>query len=333
MYTSPNFDGKVFLNPIPTKAGGEGNKMELLTESLKKHPGTKPAVTPGPFLVDLQRLNALPANTLRLTWMGHSSLIIEIDGKRFLTDPVWRNASPIQSFGPKRFFPAPIALSDLPDLDGIIISHDHYDHLDDRTIIELSKRGMPIYTSLGVGSILQKWGIAKAQITEFDWWQELDLGGGFKITAAPARHFSGRGLFNRNKTLWASYAIKGPVHNVYYGADSGMHPLFKEIGERLGPFDISMLEVGAYDDLWKDIHMGPDNATDAQLMLNSKMMMPIHWGTFNLAFHSWTSPAEDSIAFAKEKGINLIMPAPGEIYQYDGKPYINRWWEKVPKMQ
>lgn len=328
MYSSPNFNGKVFVNPIPTKFGGEGNMLKLLTEALKKHPNTKPAKTPGPFPVELHKLSHLPPDALRITWMGHSSLIIEIDGKRFLTDPVWRNASPIQFLGPKRFFPAPIALNDLPHLDGIIISHDHYDHLDDKTVVELSKRGTPFYCSLGVGPILQKWGIAKKQITEFDWWQQLELGDGFKITAAPARHFSGRSMFNRNQTLWASYAIKGPVHNVYYGADSGIHPLFKEIGERLGPFDIAMLEIGASNELWKDIHMGPDNATDAQLALNATLMMPIHWGTFNLAFHTWTDPVERVIEFAEQKHIDLILPAPGETYVYNGKPYVNKWWEE-----
>jgi L-ascorbate metabolism protein UlaG (beta-lactamase superfamily) len=328
MQSSPNFNGKVFLNPIPTKVGGEGNMINLLKEALKKHPDTKPKKTPGPFNADVGLLNNLPPNTLRVTWLGHSSLIIEIDGKRFLTDPVWRAASPVQFAGPKRFFPAPIALDDIPPLDGIIISHDHFDHLDDKTVKHLAKRGTMFYTSLGVGAILQKWGIANAQIKEFDWWQELDLGDGFTITAAPARHFSGRSLFNRMETLWASYAIKGPVHNVYYGADTGMHPLFKEIGDRLGPFDIAMLEVGAYNDLWKDIHMGPDNATDAFLQLNAKVMMPIHWGTFNLAFHTWTYPAERVVDQAIQKNIDLLLPQPGELYTYNGKGYINKWWEK-----
>lgn len=300
----------------------------MIAELFKKHPNTKPAKTPGPFPVDFNKLNNLPANTLRITWLGHSALLIEIDGKRFLTDPVYRRASPFQFMGPKRFFQPPIALNDLPPLDGIIISHDHYDHLDDKTVIYLAKKDVPFYCSLGVGKILNSWGIPKQQITEFDWWQELDLGDGFKITAAPARHFSGRSMFNRNQTLWASYAIKGPVHNVYYGADSGMHPLFKEIGERLGPFDISMLDIGASNELWEDIHMGPNNATDAHLALKATLMMPIHWGTFNLAFHTWTEPAEHVIELAKQKQINLLLPAPGETYEFNGKPYINTWWEK-----
>ncbi|MBW4891801.1 MBL fold metallo-hydrolase [Mucilaginibacter sp. HMF5004] len=323
-----NFDGKVYINPIPTKMGGDGNMGKMLAEVLKKHPNTKPAKTPGPFHVDFEKLNNLPKDILRITWLGHSGLIIEIDGKRFLTDPVFRRASPFQFAGPKRFFPTPVSVDEMPKLDAIIISHDHYDHLDDKTIIALAKKGTHIYTSLGVGAILQKWGIPKTQITEMDWWQTVDLGDGFKITAAPARHFSGRSMFNRNQTLWASYAIKGPVHNVYYGADSGIHPLFTEIGERLGPFDITMLEIGASDELWRDIHMGPDYATDAQLMLKGTVMMPIHWGTFNLAFHAWTQPAERVIECANEKHIDLLLPAPGETYTFNGKGYINKWWGK-----
>ena len=198
MYKAANFNGKTFENPIPTRIGGEGNTMALLKEAIKKHPNTKPANTPGPFPADYDLLNNLPADALRITWLGHSCLLIEIDGKRFLTDPVYRRASPFQFVGPKRFFPAPIPLDKMPHLDGIIISHDHFDHLDDKTVVELAKKGTPFYTSLGVGPILEKWGIAKSQITEFEWWQSLDLGNGFKITAAPARHFSGRSMFKQN---------------------------------------------------------------------------------------------------------------------------------------
>jgi L-ascorbate metabolism protein UlaG (beta-lactamase superfamily) len=326
--SASNYNGKIYINPIPTAVGGEGNKSAMIAKLFKKHPNRTPAIPPGPFPVDFKKLNELPKDTLRVTWLGHSGLIIEIDGKRILTDPVFRRASPFQFIGPKRFFPSPVTVDEMPKLDAIIISHDHFDHLDDRTIVALAKKGTPIYTSLGVGAILEGWGIAKAQITELDWWQEVDMGDGFKLTSAPARHFSGRSLFNRMQTLWASFAIKGPVHNVYYGADSGIHPLFKEIGEKLGPFDLTMLEIGASDELWKDIHMGPDRAIEAQLMLKGKVMMPIHWGTFNLAFHAWTQPAERVIAAAKENGVTLLLPAPGETYTFKGEGYVNKWWEQ-----
>lgn len=329
MHSSPNFDGKVFVNPIPTKAGGDGNMGKILYEYfIKSHPNRVPKKALGPFPADLDTLNYLPPNTLRVTWLGHSGLIIEIDGKRFLTDPVYRRASPFQFAGPKRFFPAPIALDELPHLDAIIISHDHYDHLDQQIIVALATKGTPIYTSLGVGAILQKWGVSKLQITELDWWQSVDMGDGFTLTAAPARHFSGRSMFNRNQTLWSSFAMKGPQHNVYYGADSGIHPIFKEIGERLGPFDIAMLEVGASDPMWADIHMGPANAADAMLALGAKVMMPIHWGTFNLALHTWTQPVEEVLKHSTEKHIKLLLPAPGETYTYNGEAYVNKWWER-----
>lgn len=328
MYNSPNFNGKVFLNPIPTQTGFSAGFLNVLKEYRKDHPNRLPRIKPGPFPADLNLLQNLPADTLRITLIGHSSLLIEIDGKRILTDPVWaQRASPFQFFGPKRFFPAPIALDDLPPIDGIIISHDHFDHLDKETVKILGKRSIPFYCSLGVGKILNGWGIPKNQITEFDWWQENEIWPGFKLIAAPARHFSGRGISHRNTTLWASYIIQGPKHKVYFGADSGMHPLFKTIGEKYGPFDMAMLEIGAYNDLWKDIHMGPDNAAEAFLALNTNLMMPIHWGTFNLAFHAWTEPIERLLQLAKQKNIKLVVPKPGETYIYNGQPHISKWWE------
>lgn len=328
MHTSPNFNGKVFLNPIPTKTGFSAGFFNILGEYQKDHPNRTPRIQPGPFAANVPLLNALPKNTLRVTLIGHSSTLIEIDGKRILTDPVWvKRASPFQFFGPERFFPAPIALDDLPPIDGVIISHDHFDHLDEATVKILGKRSIPFFCSLGVGKILNNWGIPKNQITEFDWWQENEIWPGFKLAAAPARHFSGRGITNRNTTLWASYIIKGPKHKVYFGADSGIHPLFKDIGEKYGPFDIAMLEIGASNPLWADIHMGPDLAAEAFLAVNANLMMPIHWGTFNLAFHPWTQPVERLLELARQKNIPLLIPQPAETYTYDGKSYINNWWE------
>lgn len=330
MYHSPNYNGKVFLNPIPTKVGGFGNTLQILAELFKKHPNRSPSKKAGPFYANPQLLNNLPPDTLRITWLGHSSLLIETDGKRFLIDPVWaKYASPIPKLGPERFFDPPLGLTDLPPLDAVIISHNHYDHLDKHAVKTLAKSGVKFYCSLGVGRHLTGWGISISQIEELDWWQQIDLHNGFTLTAAPARHFSGRGMTDRNKTLWASYVIKSPNYSVYYGADSGMHPLFKEIGEQLGPFDLTMLEIGAYNDLWKDIHMGPQDATDAHLALNGNVMMPIHWGTFNLAFHTWTEPAEQVMAEAEKKHIKLLLPRPGFTYVYNGESYIDKWWEEL----
>lgn len=254
--TSDHYNGKIFLNPVATEVMTPGSFMKVLKKQLQRHSNRYPVRRPGPFAVDLQVLHHLPADTLRITWLGHSSVLVETDGKRFLTDPVWyQRASPFTRLGPKRFFDNPIAIDDLPPLDAVLLSHDHYDHLDKGTMIRLMKKGVPVITMLKVGHHLESWGMDRALITELDWWQSVTLDGGFTITATPARHFSGRWINDRFHTLWGAFAIKGPVHSVYYGADSGYYPGFAEIGDRLGPFDLTMLEVGAYNEEWQSIHM------------------------------------------------------------------------------
>lgn len=330
MYSSPNFNGKVFVNPVPTKVGTSGGIVRILAEYLKNHPNRSPHITLDHFKADVGLLNNLPADTLRITWLGHATLLIEIDGKRFLTDPVWaERVSPFKLMGPKRFFPPTMALNELPPLNGIILSHDHFDHLDKNAVQWLAKKGIPFYVTLGVEKHLINWGISKNQIITFDWWQEHDLGNGFKLIAAPARHFSGRNLTDRFHTLWASYIIQGPKHKVYFGADSGMHPIFKEIGDRFGPFDVTMLEIGAYNKLWEDIHMGPEYAAQAHLELRGNLLLPIHWGTFNLAFHPWTEPVERLLVAAKRHDIGLILPRPGKTYTYNSLSHVDKWWETI----
>jgi L-ascorbate metabolism protein UlaG (beta-lactamase superfamily) len=258
--------------------------------------------------------------------MGHSSLLIEMDGKRILTDPVIGRASFVSWAGPARFFPYPLPIEQMPALDAIIISHDHYDHLDILAMKKLANATTPFYCSLGVGAILEKWGINKSRITEMDWGTEARVGTDFTITATPARHFSGRGVVNRNQTLWSSFVLKGNKHNVFFGADSGWFPGFHDIGAAYGPFDLTMLEVGAYGEGWPDIHMGPDNATNAHLALKGKVMMPIHWGTFNLALHAWRDPVLKTLQHAEEKGITLFLPRPGASTDFNGA-HNSRWWE------
>ena len=279
----------------------------------------------GPFVTDPLLYNTPSAGGLRITWMGHSSLLIEIDGKRLLTDPVIGRASFVSFAGPKRFFPYPLPLEELPPLDGIIISHDHYDHLDELAMRKFAGDNIPFYCSLGVGAHLEKWRISRSRITELDWGATATVGADLTITATPARHFSGRGVVNRNQTLWSSFVIKGNKHNIFFGADSGWFPGFHDIGKEFGPFDLTMLEVGASDPLWADIHMGPDHATNAHLALKGKVMMPIHWGTFNLALHSWRDPVERTIAFSKQKNIELFIPKPGVITDFEGA-HNSQWW-------
>jgi len=319
--------GKKFLNPIPTDEAGFGKMIPILKEYYSNQAENTPKKQLGPFKTDVSVFDTPPASGLRITLIGHSSLLIEIDGKRILTDPVWSERVSFSSFfGPKRFFEPPIALEDLPPLDAIIVSHDHYDHLDKNTIKYFAGKHIPFITSLKVGQHLASWGIEKNFITELDWGDSTMLGDDCNITATPARHFSGRGIIGRNETLWSSFVIKGHTHNIFFGADSGWFPVFKEIGETFGPFDLTMLEIGAYGQYWPDIHMGPDNASNAHLALKGKLMMPIHWGTFNLAPHTWDEPIERLLKYAKEKNIDLFVPEPG--VPTEVKKFVSGWWEK-----
>jgi L-ascorbate metabolism protein UlaG (beta-lactamase superfamily) len=326
--TSDHFNGKIFLNPVPTEVMGKGAFGRMMKMYMQNHPNRTPTTPPGPFKADLRFINQLPADVVRITWLGHSSNLIEIDGKRFLTDPLWYSrASPFTALGPKRFFDNPLPINDLPLIDCILLSHDHYDHLDKNSILRLLSKRIPIITMLGVGKRLIKWGADKDLVTELDWWQQKELNGGFIITALPARHFSGRWTNDRLSTLWGSFAIRGPLHNVYFGADSGYYDGFKKIGEELGPFDLTMLDTGAYNKEWESIHMGPENAVKANVDLKGKLLMPIHWGTFNLAFHPWTEPVERVIKAAQLQQVPLLLPAPGETRSISDGSYNSRWWE------
>lgn len=326
-----NFDGKHYINPIPTTVTPKGAMFAILKLYFKKHPNRYPAKTPGPFYADVQTLQHLPQNELRITWLGHSTNIIEINGKRLLTDPVWyKRVSPFSFIGPKRFFDIPIALSDLPTIDYILLSHDHYDHLDIGTILTLTAQGIPVITMKGVDIYLKKKGVNPALITALDWWQKFESGTQLVITAVPTRHFSGRGITNRNTTLWGAFAIKSPEHNVFFGADSGYFNGFKEIGEKLGPFDVTLLEIGAYNKLWPDIHMGPELALKAHKDLKGKYLLPIHWGTFSLAFHTWTEPIERLIQAAVNDGekAQLVLPSPAQTWRLNMGGIQTAWWKK-----
>jgi L-ascorbate metabolism protein UlaG (beta-lactamase superfamily) len=318
--------GRKFINQIATDSAGLGKMLPILKEYMNNKAENTPKQALGPFETDISIYNTPPASGLRITWIGHSSLLIEIDGKRILTDPVWGERVSFSSFiGPKRFFLAPLSLKELPPLDAIIISHDHYDHLDKATIKCLKGTTVPFFCSLGVGAHLQRWGIEANYINEMDWGDSVMIDNDCVVTAAPARHFSGRSIIGRDETLWSSFVIKGTRHNIYFGADSGWSPSFEEIGNAFGPFDLTILEIGAYGKYWADIHMGPDNASNAHLALRGKIMMPIHWGTFNLAPHAWYEPIERLTAYAQKKQIELFTPQPGEPAEV--KPYISNWWK------
>ncbi len=321
--------GNVFQNPIPTQQPGGGEMVKILWQYITNKAENSPKKQIGPFNTNTAVYNIAPKSGLRITWIGHSSILIEIDGKRILTDPVWgQRASFSQSFGPKRFFNAPLPLHQLPALDAIIISHDHYDHFDESTIRYFADKTVPFYCSLGVGQYLIKWGIAPKRITEMDWGDTAKIDSDCTLTTTPARHFSGRGLTHRSETLWSAFVIKGHTHNIFFGADSGWFDGFADIGDAYGPFDLTMLEIGAYGKYWPDIHMGPDHAANAHLALMGKVMMPIHWGTFNLAPHAWYEPIERLTQIAKEKNITLFAPEPGLPSEVAGEALISGWWER-----
>jgi len=319
--------GRKFQNPIPTDQGGFGIMFPILKEYMTNKAEVVPEKTMGPFKTDTSIYQTPPQSGLRITWVGHSSLLIEIDGKRILTDPVWSDrVSFTQSYGPKRFFQPPIALDNLPPLDAVLLSHDHYDHLDKDTMKFFAGKTIPFYCSLGVSKYLTKWGIQADFITEMDWGDSVIIGGDCVITTTPARHFSGRGILNRNETLWSSFVIKGTKHNIFFGADSGWFPGFTDIGDTYGPFDLTILEIGAYGKHWPDIHMGPDHASNAHIALKGKIMMPIHWGTFNLALHDWYEPIEKLVTYSHEKHIDLFVPEPGK--PTGVSVYNSEWWKK-----
>ena len=329
MQASDHFNGKIFLNPVPTEMMAPGSFFRIMRKFFQKHPGREPGSPLGPFSVDASIWEQLVPHACRITWLGHSSLVIETGGKRFLTDPVWyERVSPFKYLGPKRFFQNPLHIDDLPPIDYILLSHDHYDHLDKKSILQLAQKNIPIITMLGVGKRLLKWGVDKILVTELDWWQSIEPEKGFTITATPSRHFSGRWINDRFKTLWGAFAIKSSTHNIFFGADSGYYNGFTIIGERLGPFDIAMLEIGAYNEEWESIHMGPENAVQASIDLKAQLLMPIHWGTFNLAMHTWKEPIERLVAEAKKKDVSLFIPAPGATLSVENHPYNSAWWEK-----
>ncbi len=331
------------MNPVPTTVGGFSTIWKVLPQYFNNKEEKVPRRALGPFRTDAAMFGATPQSGLRITWMGHSTMVVEIDGVRVLIDPVWdERASPMRWAGPKRFFEAPLRLAEMPEVDVVVVSHDHYDHLGKSTVEQLS--GMASMararwvTSVGVGEILREFGVAAEKITELDWTESVSItgcgGAELRITALPARHFSGRALGNRFETLWSSFVLKGSMHNVYFGADSGWWEGFGEIGAGYGPFDLTMLEIGAYNELWKEIHMGPEGAAQAFAEISGALgpdaaglLMPIHWGLFDLALHGWRWPMERMIELADERGIRLWSPEPGLPTEVvPGVEVRSEWW-------
>ncbi|MET8722621.1 MBL fold metallo-hydrolase [Streptomyces misionensis] len=333
---SLHFKDGVFQNPGGTaRTRPSGSALDFAkvffdkeTRPLRAPRGTVP-VYPTTF-ADLAKP---PVGGLRLTWMGHSSVLAEIDGHRVLFDPVWgERCSPFPFAGPKRLHPVPLPLAALGEVDVVVISHDHYDHLDLPTIKALAGTDTLFAVPLGVGAHLEHWGVSPDRLRELDWHESARVGG-LTLTATPARHFCGRALRNTQHTLWASWVVAGEEHRIYHSGDTGYFEGFKDIGAAHGPFDATMIQIGAYSEFWADIHMRPDEGVRAHLDLQGGaphgVLLPIHWGTFNLAPHPWAEPGEWTKEAAEEVGQAVALPRPGEPFEPDGKLPAEAWWRGV----
>jgi len=327
---SGHYENDVFVNQIHTSMDmGFGKFMTILKDWIFGVPNQSPE-TPLPVLkVDSVDIASRPDTLVRVTWFGHSAFLLEINGKNILLDPMLGDyTGPHRWLGPSRFSDGmPIEINQLPQIDAVIYSHDHYDHLDYNSVLKLKDKVKKFYVPLGVGSHLEAWGVEINKINELNWWDVI-LFDDLQFVCAPARHFSGRAILDRNTTMWASWIIKSENHTIYFSGDSGYGPHFKEIGEKYGPFDFAMLECGQYDKRWKSIHMLPEQTAQAAIDLKTKMAMPIHWGSFVLALHSWRDPVERVTQKAQELGVNVITPKIGEqISLIETVIEDNNWWE------
>ena len=269
-----------------------------------------------------------PSDATKFIWFGHSTLLLNIDGKTVLIDPVFSNYAFAIDILVKRFQPPVLKLEELPPIDYVVISHDHYDHLDKKSVLFFKDKKARFLVPTGVGEILKDWGISADRFTERNWHESVNESG-ITFTATPAQHFSGRGLFDRNKTLWASWIIQGQNDKIYFSGDSGYGPHFKEIGEKYGPFDLAFIENGQYNERWSDIHMLPEDTLQAHLDLNAHYMVPIHWGMFDLSLHNWSEPVERTYKIATNWHIPYISPKIGQIIHLGEKIETKPWWTEV----
>lgn len=318
---SPQFRDGYFHNRREARPIEDMSRTELARDFARKGRSGRPSAPIPLARPDLPRA----ASRCAATWLGHATTLVEVGGHWVLTDPIWSSrCSPSQTVGPRRHHPAPMPLAALPELRAVLISHDHYDHLDTRTVEWLTRhRSMPFVVPLGIAAHLRAWGVPEARIVELDWGDTHEIDG-LRLTCTEAQHFSGR-LFTNNTTLWSSWALSTDDARVFFGGDTGYTEAFAEIGTDLGPFDLTVLPIGAYDARWRDVHLDPDEALQTHRDLRGDVLLPIHWATFDLAFHPWAEPIERLLAAAGDD-VRLVTPRPGERFTLDGPLPITPWW-------
>lgn len=315
-----------FMNLIPTSMDlGFRSGWDVMKQQMKGTPHGEPD-----FDIPVQKVQNtfFSGDQTKLIWFGHSAFALQIDGKTLLLDPMLGEVpAPVSFMGPKRFGDLPMAIEDIPHVDAILISHDHYDHLDYGSIMQLSAKTDHFFVPLGVGAHFRSWGIDEDRITEMDWWEETTFNN-LQFAFTPSRHFSGRG-FTRNETLWGSWVIKGQDENIYFSGDGGYGPHFKAIGKKYGPFDLALLECGQYNKYWAQIHMMPEETVQAAIDVQADLMMPIHWGAFKLSLHSWTDPIERVTLEANKQQVPWVAPKIGQLLSLDSAAFEQEiWWVK-----
>jgi len=337
MRASPQYADEHFKNTHQRPTIKKNSKFKFLKAILfNRQQPVKPKKGQIPVEpITSSQLAALKPDQTVFYRLGHSSLLIWLNGKFWLTDPIFsQRASPFQWLGPKRFHPPPLSMEELPQIEGIIISHNHYDHLDEASIKALNIKTQHFLVPLGLKAQLVAWGVAAAKITELDWWQSIQLGD-VRFTATPAQHFSGRGLSDKNKSLWVSWAIQGN-RSLFFSGDTGYFDGFKTIGDKLGPFDVSFIETGAYNKLWEQVHMRPAQSVQAHKDVRGKVMVPIHNATFDLALHSWYDPFVQVTAISDQaqtsaEPLYWLSPKIGEPVSVLAKPQnysSSQWWQE-----
>ena len=325
---SKQFNNDKFNNYKPSPDWGFFKMLPIMWDFLVTNNDRKPDIELPIKKVEFNQITNAKSDELKVTWIGHSSQMINIDGKLILTDPIFEKKTAFM--GPSRYNgDVPLNIDDLPEIDLVLISHNHYDHLNSYTIEKIHPKVKQFIVPLLVGAELEKMGVPREKIIELDWWEETTPFEDFLIAFTPTQHFSGRGLFDRDETLWGSYVIRGPHHKIYFSGDSGYFKGFKEIGDKYGPFDYTFMECGAYNKKWRFVHMMPEETVQAHLDLKGKILQPIHWGTFNLALHAWYDPMVRVSKAADSLGVQLSTPIVGETITVDENLATERWWEKV----